>query len=875
MARSDFFIKPARAVIARPDVETFHPTNVVLRPVTGPTDVTVEMKYRPVIVGPPPLPTTPLLDAAQESQLKQNPIPATDLLVAGTKFRPLSTWLADPASAIVQCTKSVLRISLSAADGGANLMPLAGGQITAATLVNLPNFAAVPPLQLKLDEQQRRLNLSLQFPANNAQALYEALIKAMMDPASKVGINLSYTHLYAVMTTAAAIGPVMRPVDPSVLVRPVVVERPDPGVVLHPYPYPYPQPPPQPVTPHRQERFLALNFTFPICRTQDTKPDPYPDWPKPPTVRIWDSYPIDPDNSNRQVFFKASSTPDCFYYLPTMYKLGFYVDEQGSLQLPIVAQNYLAGKDDYRVKVKLIALPFIEDAVRENLREHIRTKVLNNQLPYVGVIPAAGVSCKFGSDFTPVSQSSTGAGSLPATIQFTAGSLAAEQRLAFDFDMAAFDYSLFGEILRHGIVGTLFFDDGTDLHYGVPVSMRLDDIIANSLEFQVNTDATGNTRSISLGNILDFPVQIGQARVFFLKRGEVFPEMVFDAEGVIFLTSGHEFPPKNDPQAAVDFPLKPTRTDWNHASVALGTIHANAGTADDWLNRVNRDPSLQPQQFVIHVDLIIPDSAKQVLGAVQLKIYLDGEAAPRKDRQVVPSAPAWDLPVDMTLAELMGTGGQRATFSLEYYSIYQDGSLGLAQRVELDPSGSELPLMVLRETAATRYTVVYDDESGEHQMRGDRAAVEATIANLRQAGRRWKLFAQEPQAPPAPTGTPDAPTTPVTPAGGGAGTTTPPATGTQPAAGTITIVTDLLGDRFANGKLKQVFAELQPVTDGAASTSFSFDASHHDAQAWRPANPSVPPFKYRITFLYEGSVVRQTEGTERGSILILDPPAIS
>ncbi len=875
MARSDLFMKPARAVIARPDFVTLHPTNVVLRPIGGPTDVTVEMKYRPVVAPPPP--TTPLLDAVQEGLLKQNPIPATDFLVAGTKFRPLSTWLADPAGALIQCTKSVLRISLSAADGGAHLLPLAGGQITAATLVNLPNFAALPTLQVGLDEQQRRLNLSLQFPADNAQALYEALIKSMMDPSSKVGINLSYTHLYAVVTTAAAMPPVMHPVNPSLVVSHPVLVKPGPtGVVLHPYPHPFPfHPPPPPVAPHRQERSLALNCTFPIGRSQDTQPDPYPDWPKPPTTRTWDSYPIDPDNSSRQVFFKASSTPDCFYYLPTMYKLGFYVDDQGSLQAPIVAQNYLAGTEDYRVKVKLIALPFIEDDVRENLREHIRTKVLKNQLPYVGVIPAAGVSCKFGSDFTPVSQSSTGAGSLPATIRFTEGNLASEQRLEFEFDMAAFDYSLFGEILRHGIVGTLFFDDGTDLHYGVPVSMRLDDIIANSLEFQVNADATGKTTSISLGNLLDFPVQVGKARVFFLKRGVVFPEMVFDAEAVVFLPSGHEFPQKSDPQAAVDFPLNPTRTDWNHASVALGTIHASAGTSDDWLNRVNRDPSLQPQRFVVHVDLVIPDSAKPVLGAVQLKLYRDGETLPRKDRQVVPSAPAWDLPVDMTLAELMGAGGQRATYSLEYYSIYQDGSLGLAQRVELDPSASELPLMVLRETAATRYTVVYDDDNGEQQMQGDRATSEAAIAKLRLAGRRWKLFAQEPQAPPAPTATPDTPTTPTSPSAGGAGTPPPPATGTQPAAGVITIVTDLLGDRFANGKLRQVFVELQPVADGAASTSFSFDLSHHGVQTWRPADPSVPPFKYRVTFLYDGGVVRQTEGTEQGSLLILDPPSVS
>jgi hypothetical protein len=343
--------------------------------------------------------------------------------------------------------------------------------------------------------------------------------------------------------------------------------------------------------------------------------------------------------------------------------------------------------------------------------------------------------------------------------------------------------------------------------------------------------------------------------------------------------AGSRFGPSGDPSASTQLTINPVGNTWSEVSVALGTIGVQAGTADDWLNRVNQDPSLQPQQFTVHVSLIVPDAAKATLSAVQIKLYRDGDTTPRKERQVPTGAPTWDLPVEMSLAELMGSGGQRATFSLEFYSIYGDGSLGLSQRVELDPSAKELPVMALVETAASEYTVVYDDAGGEHRIKGDRAATEATIALLRQASRRWTLTAHDPTVTGAPSGTPSGqPDNSTTggksspPDGGNSGGS---GTGPAPSGPTIAIVTDLLADRFTNGKLKQVFVILQPMADGAPSTSFLFDASHQTAQNWHAPDVTAPPFKFRITFLYEGGVSKQSIGTETSPMLILDPPPLS
>jgi hypothetical protein len=882
----------APLVVARTNV-VFHPGTMVLR--HNFSDVVVSAPPAPVVTAPPP-PTAPILDPpAQEAQLKQVPVPAIDFAAqGGIKYRPLSTWLADPALAVIQCTQDTLRISLrAAAPPGVRLLPFVDalpGAIT-AKLANLPGVES-PPLAVELNEAERRLNLSLKFPDASAQALYDALVAAMTNPASKVGVTLTYSHQYAVMTTAEGLAPIM--MNPNVVLSTSVFEPHGP-IVAHDATIftqghvlvsaPPSGPTPAPPQPHPHSAQLAQTVTLPLYRSRDTLPDPYPDLPKPETAKTWSSYAV--ENSDLQIFFKAAARPDWFYYLPAAYKLGFYTDEQGALQRPIGAQNYLNGTDDYRVKVKLIALPYIDDAVREKLRAYICSTVLNHVLPYVRLIPAAGVSCKFGSDFSGNSGSPAGGQSLPATIRFTASDLAPEKRLAFEFDMAAFDYALFGELLRHGLRGTLFFDDGTELHQGVEVRMRLEDLIANSVDIAVAPDIGKNTAAVTLGNRLDFPVQVLSGAAFFVKRGVVFPEMVFSAENVnLFQAGGTKFGPKGDPTATSEITIKPVGKAWNEVSVSLGTIGVQAGSADDWLNRVNQDPSLQPQEFTVQVSLIVPEAAKATIPAVEIKLYRDGDVTLRKQRQVPTNAPTWDLPVAMSLAELMGSGGQRRTFSLEYYSLYGDGSLGLPQRVELDPSAKDLPVIALLETAASEYTLVYDDEHGEQRVKGDRAATETRIAGLRQAGRRWTLTAHNPAATGAPAGTSTGPaggsTTGSTssPSSGrdasGTGTTPGPA-GTTPAPSgpLIAIVTDLLADRFIHGKLKQVFVVMQPVAEGAPSTSFSFDAGHQTAQNWHAPDSTVPPFKYRITFLYEGGVSKESTGTETSPMLILDPPTLS
>jgi hypothetical protein len=98
----------------------------------------------------------------------------------------------------------------------------------------------------------------------------------------------------------------------------------------------------------------------------------------------------------------------------------------------------------------------------------------------------------------------------------------------------------------------------------------------------------------------------------------------------------------------------------------------------------------------------------------------------------------------MTLTELMGSGGKQVTFSIEYYNIYQDGSLGLPQRLALDLTTADLVLTALQETPSSVYTLVFNDVTGERRVSGDRASTEAALGQLRDAGGHWRLFARAP-----------------------------------------------------------------------------------------------------------------------------------
>jgi hypothetical protein len=276
---------------------------------------------------------------------------------------------------------------------------------------------------------------------------------------------------------------------------------------------------------------------------------------------------------------------------------------------------------------------------------------------------------------------------------------------------------------------------------------------------------------------------------------------------------------------------------------------------------------------------VIPAAGLARVQLVSLRLYRDGEAAPRSEQQLLPSAGTFDLQVRMTLAELAGSAGAPPTFSLEFDTLFTDGGKSLPQRIAVDPTTKTLPIVVLVEGPGATYRVEHD--GAEDVLARD--AAKTLIDQLEAQGKHWQIFALQP----ADSGTGGTGGTGATGTGtsgtgtSGTGGTGTSGTGTSGTGGTgttqpgpqVSIVTDLLAAPFDSGKLLKVFVMLQPLTAGAQGSTLQFDPANRAAATWQPAGGTIPPFAYKITYVFKDGGPRKVEGTEADLLLVLDPPA--
>ena len=455
--------------------------------------------------------------------------------------------------------------------------------------------------------------------------------------------------------------------------------------------------------------------------------------------------------------FRTSDRADNFFFLPTAFKLGYYVAPggEGAGLPPMRVELYLDATGAYRVKVTLVALPFIDDADREALRAHLREVVLRRNPPYVGLELKAGLQAKLVPDYTAGSAADVQV--LPASIRFTAKEERPNDRLELEFDMEAASYAIFCELLRRGLTGRVQVSEPDGVEESIAVRLELDDIITNSLLVEGGTAAdpaapvdpaaeAAPATGITIRNVLGDPVHLSSLRVHLVDRGALVG-MVVDAEEVTLLPEGRDLGPSGDPAASsftLPFP-SPTHVGTVDEAVVVPGVPAVKGRSpDEWLNQVNRDGSLQQEDFRVSVELSIPVAGKDRVQLVNLQVLKDGDTTPpQPGRRIRPSDAPLDLAVKWTLADLMGQSGKPATYSLEVDCLYTDQSLSLPQRVALDPEVDSLVLSILVEHPTSRYTVRYEGRSEEH----DRAGAAALVNRLRGEGKRWDVYATQP--PPA------------------------------------------------------------------------------------------------------------------------------
>ncbi len=826
----------------------------------------------------------PLLPAAEDQRLRQDAAAVLRGEEGTQRWAALAGWLGAEPELRVQCRRSGLTAALdvrSAAD--VQLLPLGGGVVAELVYRGGDGGEKRQAVQAVADTGGRTFKLNLPFPDTPAgRSLYAEVVAAMSTP-DGMALALSYTHRYRVPAppprpvltadharvlrdiTAVRAQPAAIRADHAVImprrradsefVRPGI---PRPEIPPRHTPPPSPPPPPPPAeSPQPVETSFAHALRFALFRRLDDT-SAFPDLPR-QQQNGWGQVPG--REGRKPLHFRDSPRADAFFYLPTAFKLGFYSDGQAG-RPPMRAEHYVAEGGQHRVKVTLVALPHIEDAEREELRAYLRDVVLQRMVPFVRLTPAAGLAATFASDLG--SGPAEDARTLPAGIRFTAADAIPDERVVLQFDMEAVHYALFCELLRAGLHGQVLLA-AAGVSEGIDVHLRLDDVVTNAIGVTQQAEPAPEgaaegapppaSPKLAVANLLDLPVELSSVRIGLVDTGEV-AGMVFEAEEQELARAQ-----RLEPKAAVTFPIAPRGSiqSWDDTVVALGPVRVDGGSPEDWLDRVHRDPSLQPQAFQVRVQPVLPAQGAERVQFLRLRLYRDGEAAPREERQLLPAAGALELPVRMTLAELAGSAGQAATFSLEYDCLYADGGASLPQRVAIDPEVRDLPLLALLEAPGATYRVEHD--GGKPEL--DRAAAAELIERLRGEGKRWRVYAltqrpAEPPVEPDPVHTPDPQPPDPTP-------TTGPA---------VSILTDLLAPAFDGGQLQRAFVVLQPVGAGAASSTLVFDSQNRAQQTWRPTAGTIPPFAYKITYLYAGGTFRQSEGTEAGLVLVLDPPAV-
>lgn len=817
----------------------------------------------------------------------------------GRSWSAVQGWL-DRTTLVVQARRTGLVIVISAGSPPAlSLLPLSG-EPTALLTWKSGADSQSKPLAVMLDLNQRQIKLMLPFDATpEGREMYGSIISALTTPAAEAGVTIGCTHSFATRVPGQPVTPRPTPLatgfprdpvltrGPRLTVGPRVTQRPivrdhrvrNEAVRIGRQPQFLAQPPiahaemAQPAAsaalaradvinrdvllssrviradvvfrpvqtgePTVQAGSIASTFTAPLLRPRDDV-QAFPDLPR----QAKDGWGQVPGREGKPpLHFRDAGEPDSFFYLPTAFKLGFG-SEGDSARPPMRAEIYLDPAGSHRVKVVLVALPFIDEPDRDALRKHLKSGVLLDTVSFVRLSPAGGITARFLPDFSAGAPGDTVG--LPADIAFSALEVAPDKWMLLQFDMAAASYTVFCELLKKGLRGRVILE-AQGISQGVPVLLDLDEIVSDAVK------VTLAELELSVENGIDLPATVSSLRAALLDTGPL-PGMVFDVEE-------HELVPSSGQALQAlgkwNGTITPQRiTGWDEAVLSIGPIKIDGGAPEAWLDRVNRDPSLTPTPLKVKVALTVPELLADRVEVVQVRLRREGEASPRQEHRLTPGSGPLEMAVDVTLAELMGAQGATPSLYIEYETLQKDGRLSLPQRLAIRPTQRELVILALADLSDGVYTVDAQTPDGTTREEVDRTRAGEIVQQLgRTPGARWQVYVRSgatsmPTATPSPTPAP-----------------TPAPTGPE-----ITILADLIAPALADGSLKKVFLVLQATAPGSPSSTLVFEVDRTAAATWRPSAGTVPPFKYAITYQPAEGPTRRVEGVGDGTTLLIEWP---
>jgi hypothetical protein len=815
---------------------------------------------------PPSTSAVPIFAPANAATLQSGAVAVSE---DGRKWIGLSGWL-DAAAAVLLCRRTSLTIMVPAkgpADVG--LLPPAA-EPTARIEWKEGADAKTETLHVMLDLAQRRLTLALPFDDTpDGRNKFGQLVSALSTAAAECQAILTCQHGYTTRVPAPQTTPTGDRVGDVVIrdhrnqdriVRQPRLDRP---WVVRDHRTVRPQNVEvggaqamaldreavltsrnfrtttvfvrQAAEPTLEPGTLASEAHLPLFRTRSDV-QAFPDLPR-AGQSGWGQVPGREGKAG--LHYRDSPEADSFFYLPTAFKLGYGADES-STRPPMRAEIYLDDAGQHRVRATLVALPFIDEPDREALRLHVRSAVLQDTIPFVRLSPASGLTATFLADFS----AGDGTATLPANIKFTPLEVAPDKWLRLQFDMEAGAYPVFCELLRKGIRGRVELQ-AEGIQNSVPVLLDLSEVVSDAVRV---TAGAADVLDLSVENGINLPATLSSLRAVLLDTGPV-AGLIFDAEEQELLATGGQ---RLDGGGKWTGRIAPQRiAGWDERVLSLGPVRVDGGAPQDWLDRVNRDPSLTPQPLRVLVSLSIPAFAAPDVELVQLRLMRDGEQAARQEHRLMPGSAALNLAVDLTLAEL--SSGASTGLFLEYETLQKDGRLSPRQRQAIRPSQREMVLITLVDKDDLIYTVdsVTADRSARDEV--DRGQLLTRVQELSQApGARWQIYARKKEVPTTPDSTTTTPTTPQGPE--------------------MRILCDLIEPALTAGTVKKVIVVLQPTAAGAASSTIVLEPGQSASRGWRPSSGTVPPFAYSVTYILPDGASRKVQGVEDGSSLLIDWP---
>ncbi|MEM7481956.1 MAG: hypothetical protein AAF481_12345 [Acidobacteriota bacterium] len=846
---------------------------------------------------------SPLFSSTEARKLsnKKALVKATD----GKKWTTLEGWLNPvPGESDVLCRKTGLQIELKRrVASSVQLLPFQGGTPKAKVFFATDRGTKSVVMQATMDTRRGVVSLVLPFVKPDwddaARAaglnLYGEIVAALSGSAG-ITVQLSYNHSYRVQVRR----PVVPPPQGGRVPRPRRRDRPGtPARVVARRPHPQLRANPQirmieqPQLTHRIDRRTLETLLRERGRHSAKKPPPT-QTEKPGTVQGVISQEVKrPQNhpsafpdllraanngwghltgpSGATLHFRDTDRPDTFHYLPTVFRLGYHADRDGASGRPPMRPEYYLDDDRRRVKVTLVAVPDIADEDRAALATHLRDTVLLGKLPFVRLVPASGLTTEFLPTFA--TRSVDGQQTLPASIVFRALETDIDDRVLMEFDMGATEYSIFIELMHKGLRGTATVSG--DVQESVPVDLSLDAVASVC---RVMAEAPGDSAApgvyvwcheeddppedrpprvyLEIANRLEHPVRVESIHAGLLDSGTI-AGMIFDAEEVqvsqpLTLAARDH----HDGDDHLPIPLAPQRIAvWDETVPQVGKITVQGGTPQQWLDRVHEDPSITQAEFVLPLNRV-PVVGDEQLQTLRVRLFEADAGAPREEIELSAAELPKDWFIPLTLKEL---AGELPDLFLEYDCVTADGEISLPQRQGVNPKSSST--VHLRPAIPGPHSV-FDLETGSDREEGlDLETAARRVQELQSAGATWKLFVRTVE--PEPVDTDPVDTEPVD-----TDPQEPTETGTP-----VQIITDLLAAPFAAGELASVFVTLQPTGEGA-QTTLAIEADQPETRTWVPDVQDVPPFHYRVTYLFaDDRPPKRVEGTEASPVLVLDPEA--